>query len=238
MSNWEIKEKNMLPDILVLAIEFLIHGAILLALLWIMIKLQKLDYNFLGLLGSAALGSGLDMIPHFGHYLAVPVLYLCIWKVTRSSIFPDAAFTVVISYALMFGVNLFILSSLMGDWRPSDKSIGEDEISTQKVAGESQSVPATNKPTQDAASNQLQTDDAKQAEEIAKQFSIKGVTRNSDKSAVTLQSGKKIYTIFFGQLVSVQTDDGLVSVRFTDLGKDWVALNIRGIEVKCPLHSE
>jgi hypothetical protein len=228
----------MLPEILILGIEFLIHSVILLLLLWIMIKLQKLDYNFLGLLGSAALAGALDMIPHFGHMLAVPVLYLCIWKVTQSSLFPDAAFTVMISYALMFGVNLFIMGSLMGDLRPSDKNIGEDESSTQELAGESQSVAVTNKPAQDAANNQLQTSDAKQAEEIAKQFSIKGVTRNSDKSAVTLQSGKKIYTIFLGQLVSVQTDDGLVSVRFTDLGKDWVALNIRGIEVKCPLHSE
>jgi hypothetical protein len=225
-------------EILILGIEFLIHSVILLALLWIMIKLQKLDYNFLGLLGSAALAGALDMIPHFGHMLAVPVLYLCIWKVTQSSLFPDAAFTVMISYALMFGVNLFIIGSLMGDLRPSDKNIGEDESSTQKLAGESQLVAVTNKFVQVTSSNQLQTSDAKQAEEIAKQFSIKGVTRNSDKSAVTLQSGKKIYTIFLGQLISVQTDDGLVSVRFTDLGKNWVALNIRGIEVKCPLHSE
>jgi hypothetical protein len=71
----------MPAKILILAIEFLIHGGILLALLWIMIKLQKLDYHFLGLLGSAALAGGLDMIPHFGHMLAVPVLYFCIWKV-------------------------------------------------------------------------------------------------------------------------------------------------------------
>jgi hypothetical protein len=228
----------MHPEILILGIEFLIHSVILFALLWIMIKLQKLDYNFLGLLGSAALAGALDMIPHFGHMLAVPVLYLCIWKVTQSSLFPDAAFTVMISYALMFGVNLFIIGSLMGDLRPSDKNIGEDESSTQELAGESQPVAVTNKPAQDAASNQLHTSDAKQAEEIAKQFSIKGVTRNSDKSAVTLQSGKKIYTIFLGQLISVQTDDGLVSVRFTDLGKDWVVLNIRGIQVKCPVNSE
>jgi hypothetical protein len=227
----------MSVNILVLAVEFLIHGTILLALLWIMIKLQKLDYNFPGLLGSAALAGGLDMIPHFGHMLAVPVLYLCVWKVTRSSLFPDAAFTVVISYALMFGANLFIMGALMGDLRPSDKGAAEDEAPSQEAASGT-SLAATNKPSQEAANNQSPAADAKTAEAIAKQFLVKGVTRNSDKSAVTILSGKKTYTIFLGQLVSVQTDDGLVSVRFTDLGADWVALNIRGTQVKRPVHSE
>ena len=47
-------------------IEFALQTAILLGLLWGMIKIQKLDqrfeYNFLGLLGSAALATGLDQI--------------------------------------------------------------------------------------------------------------------------------------------------------------------------------
>jgi len=228
----------MLPHIVVLAIEFFLHGAILLLLLWIMIKVQGLNYNFLGLLGSAALGSGLDMLPYFGHMLAVPVLYLCIWKVTQSSIFPDAAFTVVVAYALMFAVNVFLLSALMGDLRPHDKEIAGGDNYQQEAVDESPSAgavessppaPVTNAPT-------VSTVDAKPAQDIAKQFSIKGVTRNADKSAVTILSGKKTYTIFFGQLVSVQTTDGLVSVRFSDLGTDYVTLNIRGAPVKFSVH--
>jgi hypothetical protein len=228
----------MFTSILILAIEFLIHGSILLALLWIMIKLQKLDYHFLGLLGSAALAGGLDMIPHFGHMLAVPVLYFCIWKVTRSSIFPDAAFTVMISYALMFCVNLFIMSMLMGDLRPSDKEDVRDENAASEPAAETQPAKVTQKSFPVAATNLVQTAEAKEAKAIAQKFSIKGITRNADKSSLTLQSGKKTYTIFLGQLISVQTDDGPVSVRFTDLGEDWVALNIRGIQVKCPVHAQ
>jgi hypothetical protein len=228
----------MSSSILILAIEFLIHGSILLALLWIMIKLQKLNYHFLGLLGSAALASGLDMIPHFGHMLAVPVLYFCIWKVTRSCIFPDAAFTVVISYALMFCVNLFIMGMLMGDLRPSDNENGGDEKTAQEPAAESPQASAPQKPVPDSATNSLPTADAKEAEAIAKKFSIKGITRNADKSSLTLQSGKKINTVFLGQMASVQTDDGLVSVRFADLGEDSVTLNIKGIQVKCPVPAQ
>src|SRR5437867_1694011 len=110
---------RMHSDILALAIEFALQTVFLILGLWIMIKLQKLDYNVLGLLGAAALASGLDMIPLAGHYIAVPVLYLCIAKVTRADLYPDAVFTVVIAYALMFAMNVFLIGALMGDLRPS-----------------------------------------------------------------------------------------------------------------------
>jgi hypothetical protein len=49
----------------------------------------------------------------------------------QSTLFPDAAFTVAIAYALMFGVNVFLLASLMGDLRPSHRGIGENEIAAE-----------------------------------------------------------------------------------------------------------
>lgn len=116
-------------------IEFALQTAILLGLLWGMIKIQKLDqhttYRFLWLLGAAALATGLDMIPYAGHYLAVAALLLCIKKTTGAP-YVDVLFTVAISYALMFGVNLFILGSLMGDLRPSARNSEEFEIVTQQ----------------------------------------------------------------------------------------------------------
>jgi len=231
----------MLAHILVLAIEFLIHGALLLLLLWIMIKLQSLNYNFLGLLGSAALGSGLDMIPYFGHALAVPVLYFCIWKVTQASLFPDAAFTVVIAYALMFAVNMFLLGALMGDLQPHDKMIVGDPNYSQAADDEPEAAAATAKPaTVTAGKTAAVAPVAPVApvDKIIKEFSVKGVTRNADKSAVTLLSGTKAYTLFLGQLVSVQTTDGLVSVRFAELGTNYVVLSIRGAQVKYPARSQ
>jgi hypothetical protein len=135
----------------------------------------------------------------------------------------------------MFCVNLFILGMLMGDLRPSDKEYGGDEIVTPEPVTESPPAKFMQKSVQDTPTNSAPTADAKEAEAIAQQFSIKGITRNADKSSLTLQSAKKTYTIFLGQLVSVQTDDGLVSVRFTDLGADWVALDIKGTQVKRPI---
>ena len=150
-------------------IEFALQTAILLGLLWGMIKIQKLDqrfeYNFLGLLGSAALATGLDQILqmtlghfigiYFASYLSTPivvtVLLLCVKKVTQAP-YVDVVFTVAISYALLFGVNLFILESLMGDLRPSARSPDEFEIVTQQqeIKKEYQTAIKTNPPASKA----------------------------------------------------------------------------------------
>src|SRR5216684_9017727 len=100
------------------AIHFGIQTVFLVAGLWIMIKLQKFDYNVLGLIGSAILASGVDMIPYAGHYLSVSVLLFCIRKVIVADSYTDTLFTVGIGYALMFCMNLFLIASLMGDLRP------------------------------------------------------------------------------------------------------------------------
>ena len=77
----------MLAEFLFQFVEFAVRTAILLGLLWLMIKLQKLDrkfdYKFSGLLGMAALASGLDMIPYVGHPLAVLVLLVGVKKVSQ-----------------------------------------------------------------------------------------------------------------------------------------------------------
>jgi hypothetical protein len=85
------------------------------ALLWGMIRVQSLNYNWLGLLGSSFLGTGLTYIPVVGPYIGWAVLVLCLWKVTEADIAPDVLFTVTISSALMFCVNLFVIGALMGD---------------------------------------------------------------------------------------------------------------------------
>ena len=286
-------------------IEFALQTAILLGLLWGMIKIQKLDqkfeYNFLGLLGSAALATGLDQVlqmtlGHFGIYFAsyistpivVTVLLLCLKKVTHA-LYVDVLFTVAISYALLFGVNLFILEPLMGNLRPSARNPDEFEIVTQqqelkkehqiaiktnlpapkanppapsvptnstkpaKGAAPMTNLPAhsastnsvkppgeaaakTNQPAQSTPTNSASQSPAKPVEALAKFFVVKGVTRNAAKSAVTIQSGAKIYTIFLGETALTQTPDGPIPVRFKDLGEDWVVLEINGEQAMLPIH--
>ncbi len=135
--------------VLYLLIEFAVQTVILLGLLWGMIKIQKLDqrfaYNFLWLAGAAALTTGLDQILqavlghflgiYFASYISTPivsiVLLLCLKRVTQAP-YIDVLFTAAISYALLFGVNLFILSPLLGDLRPSAKTAEDMEFAAQQ----------------------------------------------------------------------------------------------------------
>ena len=229
----------MPANLTAVAIEFASQTAILFVLLWIMVKLQKLDqnvgYNFLKLLGVAAIASGLDLIPYFGHYVSVSALLLGVKTVTRSP-YADVLFTVAISYALMFGVNLLIIGSLMGDLRPSAGTPREFEVTNREPAIK-EDYPATaktNPPAPTTAANPVKPNPAQLAEGVAKLFSLKGVTRNAARSVVTIQAGAKTYSIFIGESAMVQTPDGPIPVRFSSLDEDWVMFEVGGEKVRLP----
>ncbi len=247
----------MILEMLVLFIEFTLQALFLFAALWIMIKIQKLDYSFLGLLGTAALVSGLDraldtVLGHFlgmylANYISTPiilvVLIICVSKVTHADRV-DVMFTIVVGYALMFGMNLWLFGALMGDLRPSAGNSGEIDAdlqppetnAVQQIAtGTNQPVqgahqPSTNAPARLAA----QPKAAKPIEVTTNLFSVKGITQNGSNSAVTIQTGKRTYTISLGESALTQTSKGPVSVRFKELGDGWVVLTINGEETKLP----
>ncbi len=249
----------MILETLVLFVEFVVQMAFLFAALWIMIKIQKLNYNFPGLLGSAALVSGLDraldtVLGHFwGNYLAtyisapvtLVVLIICIAKVTRADRV-DVLFTIVVGYALMFGMNLWLFGALLGDLRPSVRNPGElDTVAQQPETNKVyQTTIKTNQPVQSAhqpaptvsTNAAMQKGPAKPVTVATNLFSVKGVARNGSSSAVTIQTGKRIYTISLGESALTQTTNGLVSVRFKELRDGWVVLTINGQETKLPFH--
>jgi hypothetical protein len=239
-------------------VEFGIQTVFLTAALWIMIKLQKLDYNFPGLLGSAALACGVDAVltlilqrwfEGMTMYLTTPifivVLFFCIRKVTNADPV-DVSFTIVVGGALRFGMNLWLIGALMGDLRPSARDSGEFGTTAQQPETNEvhQTVIKTNQPApsahQPAPSAPVivaaQPGPAQPAEEATGLFSVKGVARNASRSAVTIQTGKRTYTILLGESALTQTTNGPVSVRFKELGDGWVVLAIDGKETKLPFH--
>jgi hypothetical protein len=133
-----------------LGITIFVETIILAAALWIMIKIQKLNYNVLGLLGTAALTSAVDetlnlVLGHLlGDYLAsyvstpivVVVLSICVAKLTEADPV-DVAFTIVVGYAVWFCLNLWLLGSLLGDLRPS-ASHAEDDMGSATMGMEFQ----------------------------------------------------------------------------------------------------
>ena len=227
-------------DLAILIIEYAARTVVLTLLLWAMVKLQKLDYFFLGLLGSAALACALDTIPYFGHYLAVPVLYFCIWKVTHASLMPDAVFTVVVAYALMFAVKVLLFTALIGDLRMSTSSDENDPVPPAVAAAKpAPSVPAP-VPVPVPATNQHAASPAKtpskSAEEILKEITFKGLTQNGDKSMLVVNANKKNYTLMTGETTVVQTASGTCRIRLVAMSANWATLEVNGEETVWRIH--
>ena len=224
--------------ILGLCIEIVIQTVFLTAALWIMIKLQKLEYNFLGLAGAAALTNVLDKVlnlaiaPFLGSYLTnyvstpivVIVLAICIWKVTQAD-HVDVIFTVGVGYALLFCMNLFLLGALMGDLRPDlhpGASTAADTASTNSTAVAPSHPHAV---VADPAAVQ-------KAQAVAKNLSVKGLIRNGSKSELVLGLGTKNRVLGLGEEIVVQMAASSNHVRFDDLDTNSVTVSIDGTPVK------
>jgi hypothetical protein len=211
-----------------LGIEFVIQTAFLTLALWVLVKLQKFQFNFPGLVGSAALASIVDFIPFVGHYLAVSVLFLCIAKVTREK-GGDVIFTVGVSYALTFGMNLFLLSSMMGDLRVHARSRDSVPV-TQAVENfaddeeeTTNSVATTNKSTQ-AADPAPVIVKGKPPEGLV----LKGIVNGSRTASVMLSAGEKTYTLFVGDSTHIDTGNGLQEVALVKVKETTAVFNIDG----------
>lgn len=220
-----------------LSIAFAVQTLFLLAALWIMIKLQKLNYNFLGLLGTAALASAICLIPlpfRISKIISCVTLLLCISKVTGAE-FVDVRFTVGISYALMFGMNLFLMGTLMGDLRPSARE-AEDHSTTQEIEQDDD----TPKAPQPAATSTNRTPVAAKTQtanspvQPLPTLSVKSLIRNGAKSSVTLQSESDSRIIFLGDTEMVHSAGGSLKVRFDALTEESVVLTVGDQQVKLP----
>jgi hypothetical protein len=231
----------MIAHLVLFFLEVVIQTVILALALWIMIMIQKLNYQLLGLLGTAALVStidrGLDLF--LGHYLGtyettsistpfvLAVLYFCLKKVTLADR-TDIYFTVGVGYALVFCLNLWLLGALLGDLRPSARF--SESANAAAPAMETNDAPSvasgTNPPAQSAAIPAMPDSP----------FVINGITRNGANSTVTVQNGNKTLTIFLGEAVTFQTGDGPASVRFKELNNDSVVLTVNDRDLKLPIH--
>jgi hypothetical protein len=198
--------------------------------LWVMIKIQGLQYELLPVIGSALLAAGLDMIPLGGHYIAVPVLYFCIWKITRTSLYPEAVFTVVLSYALMYMVTMILLAyapmpslhTANGHDYNFDDQTNTPAIADMQTTNQVQVAPPPPKPSV-------------LKDKIAANISIKGVSHVGNDAMVTIQYGKKSYIISLGEGTTISTDQGMTAVHFVKASDKEVTLSIKGQEVKYAL---
>jgi hypothetical protein len=225
-----------MSEIIYYGIEFLFHSLLLMAMLWIMIKCQSMNYTFLGLLGTAAAGGALDMIPYVGHAFAVIALYFCIVKMTGASMYPDAAFTVSLSYALMFAVKVLAFTALIGDLRPA--GLDRANLSSEDPPPSQFSV-AKPHPTASPATNAspanlpAHTPEDNFADGFVRQFVIKGAMRNGDKSSAIINFAGRTFTIFQGDTFSLPVEDKMVQVTLSNVDTERLTFNINGQIATC-----
>jgi hypothetical protein len=220
-------------------IHFGVETLFLLAALWIMIKLQKLNYNFLGLAGAAALASAIDLLPlpfRLTNFISFTVLLFCITKVTGAERV-DNLFTISVGYALWFGMNLFLLGTLLGDLRPSAREaenprIREEMEQTDDTPSAPQAAAVGTNRTPVAVKSQT----AKSPEEPLPPLSVKSLIRNGAKSSVTLQGDSDSRIIFLGDTELVHTAAGSLKVRFDGLTNEFVLLTVGDQQIKLTSH--
>jgi hypothetical protein len=162
------------------------------------------------------------------------VLLLCISKVTRAE-FVDVKFTVGIGYALLFGMNLWLFGSLMGDLRPSARE-AENHSTTEEVEQDDDTAKTPQQPA--ASTNQtpvaVRTQTAKAPAGPLPQLSVKSLIRNGAKSSVTVQSENDSRIIFLGDTEMVHSAAGSLKVRFDALTDESVVLTVGDQQVKLP----
>lgn len=218
-------------------------------LLWGMIKVQKLNYNVLGLLGSSLAYTLVAFIPYAGTYLAYAVLVFCLWKCTGAEIAPDVVFTVGIASALMFCVNLFVIGALMGNLRPdlsanarsepdtfvSAESAGaetaeEDDENldlTELLSEPAPSAPAAKVPAAIPVAAKPVTATKAQAPVVSGKkgpLQLKGLTYNATRPAVLISDGSRVHTVGKGDLFTATLPQGRMKFRCEEITKDKVWL--------------
>ena len=205
-------------------------------LLWGMIKIQKLNYNTLGLFGSSLAATLVAFIPYVGSYLSYAVLIFCLWKCTGAEIAPDIIFTVGIAGALMFCVNLFVIGALMGDVRSDLSAAAREDFDSTEMADtdtEEESdeeepptpEPAIVKPTV-TAQPKLPTVKANTTSLV-----LKGLTFNASRPFVMISDGTRVHTISSGESFTATLPQGRTKFSCEEITKTSVMLKSQAGEL-------
>lgn len=191
-------------------------------LLWIMIKIQKLNYTALGLLLCSGVATLISLIPLVGPYLAYAALLLCLHKVTRADIYPDCVFTAVVANSVMLVVNLWLLGALMGDLRP-DLMAWARPSRAEADTGDASAADAEEQEEKEQAPVPVALSEASAK---AKGVALKGIAYNRTKPTVMLRLGTSYQTLTTGEVATVRGPDGVLSVRCEQITNSFVVLKL------------
>jgi hypothetical protein len=210
----------MTSHVVALVIGAGVQWIIFTVLLWIMLKIFKLSYNGWGLLGSSLLAIAVTFIPMAGPYLSYPVLVFCLWKCTKADIAPDIVFTVAVSRAVLFCINLWILGGLMGNLRTDLKAEEKSPERSSQVAQAEESKPG------DASAKAASPSKQPLGDGKSRGLSLKGVSLHETHPLVMIGAGSRIYTLTPGESAAMDAPEGKLQVRCEEISRSAVILSV------------
>jgi hypothetical protein len=212
-----------MPDIFVYGIEGCVRFVLYSIILWIMIKIQKLNYNWPGLLFVSAASIAISYVPVVGRYLTFPVLIAGLHQVTGAKIAPDILFTVGVTRAVMFCVQLFVIGALMVNLRPDlQASAREGDEEVEVADSEEQQEQQTPSAKEESGGYTLVGNNDPRAKGLA----LRGISINASKPLAIVSTGRSYYTVSTGECFVVETDKVRKTVRCDEITKSFVLLTI------------
>jgi len=213
-------------------------------LVWFMLKIQKLNYTWLGLFGSTGAAALCGFIPYFGDYIGYAVLLFCLWRCTKADLFPDVVFTVVVAGALMFAVNLFALGALMGSLRPglsaeeetdgrigmmdsfnaSDQLAGTLAERGDEAAGEDPTNPVRG-PERSLVPARATTVQAREVN-LPGDLALKGVSLTAPRPLAMINFGRQMHTVTTGETIKATVLQNVTQVRCDEINRTSVVVTI------------
>jgi hypothetical protein len=207
-------------------------------LLWVMIKIQKIQYSGLGLLASSAAAVLTSRIPVVGSYASYAVLLLCLWKTTRANLAPDLLFTVAIAGALMFCVDLWALGLVMGKLGfDQERTLLAEAAEPAPVEAESVETGAQAAPPQTPTGMKEERETPVPPEPVVQRMKVhplgivvKGIAYSPTHSLAMLQADKRIFTVCPGEGFVFSARHERMEVRCRAITRSTVLIELNGKE--------
>jgi len=217
--------------VVVFAVSVILQTIVLLAALWIMIKIQKMEVKWLWLILGAVGASVFDMIPFVGRPLAIATLVVTVYYTTQAE-YIDILFTVVVGYSVKFCLNLFLISMLMGKLRPdlhqtADRTneVPEPVVARVHAPTNANKMPALTNAVANGPTNAMSQADALQ---ITKNFTLKGVIQSDRRPLAVIDTGVKTYTVASGDWTWMMTKSGRFKIHCDQCTDNSATLSLGG----------
>jgi hypothetical protein len=199
------------------------------ALLWLLMRIQRLDYTVPKLLLAAAITTAVAQIPWVGAYLSVLVLLVCLRRFTGEAILPGLVLTVVVAAAFMFAANLWLLAAMFPDTISVRQAL--TRLRAEAAVPNEKALPVTVINLDDRPPTVVDPADGTSApgrEPSVQGVVLKGVSISRQEQFVLVGSGHKSQPLKAGEHLSFDTPAGPVDVQCESVESNRVWMQIRG----------